>query len=169
MSCPGNYFEVLSFTLSIDFPRMSAFPVNHILSGCQLLKKILDGIWYHSYLQDPWSQTGSGFSASSLQYGMAALLPGSLAKDRRKKKRKNVLEVLHVTRKQSCQVQTTVVTFADQSLLENKTHGCRQVSQLGGELSSTTDWNYLHVRWTKAILCLVKETEAWRNTQGKKI
>ena len=41
---------------------------------------------------------------------MAALLPGSLAKDRKKKKRKNVLEELHVIRKQSCQVQTELKT-----------------------------------------------------------
>lgn len=40
---------------------------------------------------------------------MAALLPGSLAKDR-EKKRKNVLEELHVIRKQSCQVQTELKT-----------------------------------------------------------
>lgn len=43
VNCPGNYFEVLSFTLSIDFPpECQLFPVNHILSGCQLLKKILE-------------------------------------------------------------------------------------------------------------------------------
>ena len=162
VSCPGNYFEVLSFTFSIDFPpECQLFPLNHILSGCQLLKKILEAALDTTVTcKIPEARQDQALvpQTCSMEWQLCCL--GHLLRTGEKKKRKNVLEVLHVTRKQSCQIQTTENSILQnqKSLLENKTHGCRQVSQLGGELSSATDWKYLHVRWIKAILCLVKET-----------
>lgn len=160
------------FYSSIDFsPECQLFPLNHILSGCQLLKKIWEAALNTTVTcKIPEARQDQALLPQTCSMEWQLYCLGHLLRTGKKKKKKKCTwrVACHKEAKLSSTNRTENSILQNQkSLLENKTHGCRQVSQLGGELSSTMDWNYLHVRWTKAILCLVKETGAWRNTQWK--
>lgn len=168
------------FYSSIDFsPKCQPFPLNHIFSGCQLLKKIWEVALNTTVTcKIPEARHDQALvpQTCSMEWQLCCLrhlLRTEKEKKKKKEKKKCTQRVAcHKKAKLSSTNRTENSILQNQkSLLENKTHGWKQavsrLSQLGGELSSTTDWNYLHIRWTKAILCLVKETGAWKNTQGK--
>ena len=105
------------FYSSIDFsPKCQLSPLNHIISGCQLLKKIWEVALNTTVTcKIPEARHDQALvpQTCSMEWQLCCLghlLRTEKEKKKKKKKRKNVLEELHVTRKQSCQVQTELKT-----------------------------------------------------------
>lgn len=162
-----NFFLLLFNWL---FPKCQPFPPNHFLNGCQLLKnKRWEGALNTPVtcrIPEARQDQASVPQTFSMEWQLCCL--GHLLSTEKKKKKSTWIVPWHKEAKLSSTVRTeNSILQNKKSLLENKTHGCRQVTQLGGELSSPTNWNYLYVRRAKAISCLVKETGARRNTKRK--
>lgn len=101
------------FYSSIDFsPECQLFPLNHILSGCQLLKKIWEAALNTTVTcKIPEARQDEALLPQTCSMEWQLYCLGHLLRTgKKKKKRKNVLEELHVIRKQSCQVQTELKT-----------------------------------------------------------